>query len=180
MDLFTYILTTCIGFSGLFVGILISRYAIEEVDIFKKHIPFLQMVLLLLGFLVTFIYVPFNISLLIFLLSFAFIYLFWNKRDINTLDYVVFSILFILSSVNLEAHFYMTAIIFVFGILSGTLFFVLHTYPKKHKKHIAHHRHTGHNMDFDELSYAMFKKYFFFLIISILGYIISSIFVSLL
>lgn len=180
MELFTYLLTGIIAFIGLFIGLLITKYSLDEVNSFKKYIPFLQMMLIMLGFLVMFIYINFTLASVIFILSFAFIFLFWKKRDINTLDYVIFSILFFIASYNINAHYYMTAIIFVFGILSGTLFFVLHTYPKKHVKNHGHHKHSGKNLDFDELSKELFNKYFFFLILIIINYIIGFIFTLIL
>lgn len=177
MDFFTYTLTALVGFLGLFVGLIFAKFSPNEVHNFKKYIPDIQLILLALSFVIFFIYFPFAIASLIFILSFSFIFLFWQKRDINTLDYIIFSILFAIGSLDYRVHYYLTAIIFVFGLIAGTLFYVLHDKPHMH--HVmtrGHHKHSGKQLTFDEMSGILFKKYVFFMILCIFNYIVAHLF----
>ena len=173
MDFITYTISAFIAFSGIFIGLLLAKTAPDEVHSFKKYIPSSQLILTIVSFLILFLYIDFLISGLVFILSFAFIFLFWQKRDINVLDYIVFSIIIVIASTNLTAHYYFTSVLFVFGVLSGSLFYVLHDKPTKKK--ILHHKHSGKQLTFNEMSLLLFRKYLFFFIFAIVNFIIAQI-----
>jgi hypothetical protein len=177
MDFITYTLTAFVGFIGLFVGLLFAKFSPNEVHNLKKYIPDIQLALTSLAFIIFFIYFPFAIASLIFILSFSFIFLFWQKRDINTLDYIVFSILFAIGSLDFRVHYYLTAVIFIFGLFAGTLFYVLHDKPEKHRlMKRGHHIHSGEQLDFDQMSVILFRKYLFFFILCVVNYLIANLF----
>lgn len=176
MDFFTYSLTSLIAFLGLFIGLLLANFSEDEVHAFKKYIPFMQLMMIVLVFANIFMHFPIIIAGFMLILSFAFIYLFWHRRDINLLDYMVFSVLFVITSVNVQAHYLMTAIIFTFGILSGALFFSLHREDgKKKKKHIGHHKHSGKHIEFNIISNMLCKKYLFFFILTLVNFIVAEV-----
>jgi hypothetical protein len=178
VDFFTYSLTVILAFMGLLTGVYFANTSPDEAHAMKKYIPSLQLLTIILAYVVLFVYFDFVLSSLIFFLSFAFIYLYWHKRDINTIDYVVFASLLVISSINKSAHYYMTAIVFVFGILAGILYFVLHTSPKKHISH-GHHKHSGEDLTFEQMSSHVLKKYGFFVLLSIFAYIFANMFCGL-
>ena len=174
MDYFTYSITAFITFIGIFMGLMLAKASPDEAHAFKKYIPSLQLLCLILSQVLLFIYFPFIIAGLIFILSFTFMFLFWRKRDINLLDYIVFSGVFIISSLNYSAHFYMTAIIFAFGILAGILFYVLHDKPKQHKVTYGYHKHSGKQLEFNEMSILAFKRYLFFFLLCIFNLVLAN------
>lgn len=176
MDVFTFTLTLFVAFLGLLVGGFLAHNSEDEVHKFKKFIPFIQLLLFVLIFVVFFAFIPFFVALMILILSFAFIYLFWRKKNINTLDYIVFAVLFALSSLNFQYQLYMTIILFAFGIFSGALFYVLHTRPNHKHPNVSYHKHSGKNLELGHLLYALFHHYYFFLIVSFSAYLISQIF----
>ena len=162
MDIFTFSLTALISFMGLFFGGILSYWSKDEVHQLKSSIPTMQMILFVL------------------ILSFGFIYIFWHRADLNVLDYILFGVLFTTSSLYYNAHFYITAIITFFGILSGALFYAMHTKPSgvmKNKKelHIKHHKHSGKHLHIDDLLTSLFYKYYFYPIIAIASYIVAHI-----
>ncbi|MGE0792854.1 MAG: hypothetical protein AB7V77_01585 [Candidatus Woesearchaeota archaeon] len=176
MDFFSYIITTFVAFVGLFLGLLLAKISPDEAHEFKKYIPCMQLFLMVMLYLVLFKYLPTTIAVLFTILSFLFIFMFWRKRDINTLDYIIFSVVFVLTSTNNTAHYYVTAIIFSFGLLAGTLFYVLHDKPKLHKINHGHHKHSGKQLTFIEMSNELFYKYLFFVIFALVNLIIALIF----
>lgn len=179
MDVFTFTLTLLVSFLGLLVGGFLAHNSEDEVHKFKKFLPFIQLLLFVLVFVVFFVSLPFFVALMILILSFAFIYLFWHKKNINTLDYIVFAVLFALSSLNFVYHLYMTLILFAFGIFSGALYYVLHTKPNHKTPNVSYHKHSGKHLEIGELLYSLFNHYYFFLIVSFLAYLVSQIGVSI-
>lgn len=185
MDIFTFVATLLIAFIGIFLGGVLSYWSRDEIHKYKHTIPYVQMVLFVLLFVSIFTYFPFPIALILLVLSFAFIYFFWHKMHLNVLDYIVLGLLFVITSLTAEAHFYATTIITLFGISSGALFYVLHTKPSglmKNKKtlHIWHHKHSNKHLHIDDILTALFYKYYFFPIIAICSYIIAEIMAVLL
>ncbi len=180
MDFFTFLATLILSFFGLFVGLVLSHYSEEELRDIKKYLPYLQLLIFVLVFLVFYWYLPFFIATSILVLSFAFIYLFWHRKKINTLDYIVFAILFALTSLNNYFHLYMTLLVFIFGLFSGSLFYVLHRRSEELTKHILHHKHSGKHLSFGHLSVKLFDYYYFFLIISLIAFLIANLFKYLL
>ena len=175
MDFFTYTLTALVAFIGLFVGLMFAKTSPDEAHYLKKYIPSLQLLLIILTYLLLFIYFPFYIAGSVFLLSFAFIYLYWRKRDINTIDYVVFATIFVITSLNITAHYYLTAIIFVFGLLAGILFYTLHDKPDLHLVTYGGHKHSGKQLSFDAMSSYLLKKYSFFFFLALIAYVVANL-----
>ena len=176
MDIYTFVGTSLLAFLGLFVGLVLSHYSEEEVQSFKKYIPFIQLSIFVLMFLLLFWYLPFFIASSILVLSFAFIYLYWHRKNLNVLDYIIISVLFALTSLSKNFQMYMTLLTFLFGIFSGSLFYVLHRRHTKEPKHILHHKHSGRHLSFGQLSIELFNHYYFFLIISFVAYLLANLF----
>ena len=175
MDVFTFALTLIVSFLGLLVGGFLAYNSEEEVHEFKRFLPFIQLLLFVLIFVVFFVFMPFFVASMMLILSFAFIYLFWHKKNINTLDYIVFAVLFALSSLSFQYHLYTTVILFAFGIFSGALFYVLHTKPNHKHPNVSHHKHSGKDLELGHLLYGLFHHYYFFLIVSFSAYLVSQI-----
>jgi len=108
MDIFTFTTTIIIAFLGLLTGSIISYYSEEEIKSFKKYIPFAQLIIFTMIFVTIFIYIPFFIASSLMVLSFAFIFLFWHKQNLNILDYMVFGVIIALTSINAELQIYIT------------------------------------------------------------------------
>jgi len=182
LSLYAFLLTTLIAFLGLFVGAVLTHYTKNEVHQFKRFLPLFQYICLILVFLLFFIYFPLFVALMILILSFLFIFFFWRKKDINFLDYVVLSILFAFSSIQTQVNVYMSLIIFLFGLFSGALFYVLHSKAKKgygtkhaHVLNIQHYKHSGKELSYGEILITLFNKYYFFIVLSIASYAIAQI-----
>ncbi|MGM5481565.1 MAG: hypothetical protein ACQESE_04095 [Nanobdellota archaeon] len=180
MDPFTYFMTVLLAFFGIFLGGVLSYWSKDEVHEMKDKIPFFQMIIFVLVFIAMFAYLPFFIVLSLMVLGFGFIYIFWHKNDLNILDYIVFGSLFVITSLSTQAHYYITAAITFFGILSGALFYALHTKPtgniktkKDEELHILHHKHSGKHLHIGDLLNSLFYKYYFFPILAIISYIVA-------
>jgi len=173
MDIFTFVASLLLAFVGLFVGTVLAHYSEEEVHYIKKYLPFLQMMTFMLIFVLIYWYLPFFIASSLLILSFAFIYLFWHRKNINLLDYIVLAVLFSLTSLEPHFHLYMTTLVFIFGIFSGALFYVLHRKHHSKPRDILHHKHSGKHLSFGHLSVKLFDHYFFFLIISFVSYLLA-------
>ncbi|MFW5865590.1 MAG: hypothetical protein ACOCU6_00675 [Nanoarchaeota archaeon] len=182
MDIFTYAATLLIAHVGLFLGGMLAYWSKDEVHEFKSKIPYFQMILFILFFVSIFAHFPFTIALLLMILSFAFIYIFWHKTSLNTLDYIVFGTLFVITSLSYQAHFYSTIIMTAFGILSGALYYALHTKPSgeilkstKNDLHVWHHKHSNNHLHIDEILSSLFYRYYFFPIIALTGFVIAEL-----
>lgn len=179
MDFLTYLLTAFISLMGVVVGVMLANSAPEEVHQIKKYFTLIQLFAIVLLFFVLFSFFPFVIVCALLILTFGFFKLFWHKQDINFLDYVVFGSVFPLTSLVVVAHFYITIILFIFGVFSGALFYVLHTHPKKKKhqiKKVSHHAHKGRHHTYDELLSKLSSSYLFFLVLTIASYVIARLF----
>ncbi|MCA9477706.1 MAG: hypothetical protein KC535_00990 [Nanoarchaeota archaeon] len=171
MDLFTFIVTVFVSFLGILFGAVLTHHTRDEVFEMRKLIPFLQFAILVAVFVVLFLFFPFTIVSALLVLSFGFIYIFWRKNNLNFLDYIVLSMILVISSVNPKAHLYVTLFAFIFGILSGSLFYVMNTKHKKHQvKKLAHHRHTGKHLDFHSMTSSLFYTYKFFFFLAIIAF----------
>lgn len=182
LSLYVFLLTTLLAFVGLFVGAVLTHYTKNEVHQFKRFLPLFQYICLILIFLVFFIYFPLFVALMILILSFLFIFFFWRKKDINFLDYVVLSILFAFSSIQIQVNVYLSLIIFLFGLFSGALFYVLHSKAKKgygtkhaHILHVQYYKHSGKELSYGEILTRLFNKYYFFIVLSIASYAVAQI-----
>jgi hypothetical protein len=179
MDVFSFSISTVIAFLGLLLGSVLAHTAPDETHQFKHYLPFLQLLIFVLVFVLLFVYFPFFVALALFMLSFAFIFIFWHKKSLNLLDYIVLGALFALTSLVLQMHWYMTFLVFLFGVFTGALYYALHTkaHNKKHqKKKIAFHKHSGRHLSFGVISQSLLHDYVFFVIIAFLTYFSANIF----
>lgn len=175
MDFFTFLLTAIIAFFGLLTGAVLSHYSHDEVHAFKKYLPMLQLACFILAFIILYTMLPFVIASALLVLTFAFIYFFWRKKNLNVLDYIALAILFALTTINLSSHLYMTTIIFAFGVFSGALYYVLHTKPPKKakEKNVSHHKHRGHH-EFGHLVKKLLNHYSFFLVLTLVTWLVAN------
>lgn len=191
MNLIPYLVSVLISFIGVMAGIFISKNIPETAHYVKKYFPMVQMISLVLLFFVLYSFFPFFIVTLILVLSFAFIRFFWEKQDVNLLDYIVFGVIFPFSSIIVFAQIYVTTLFFFFGIFSGALFFVLHTEPEKLKikkstkkykkiikasKDVAYHKHKGRHHTSQEIFSKALQVYSIFIIVAIVSYVASRLF----
>lgn len=178
MDIFTFVLTILVSFLGILFGAVLTHHTKEEVLDMKKYIPFLQFAVLVGVFIVMYLFFPFEIASALLLLSFGFIYFFWNKNSLNFLDYIVLSMILVISSLKPQAHMYITLFAFVFGILSGALFYVMNfIHPKKKVKKLAHHKHSGNHFDIHTMTSTLFYTYKFFFFLAIVTYVAAQVIV---
>ncbi len=176
VDVFTFLFSLIIAFSGLLFGLFLSKQADDEVHHYRQFIPFIQLLLFSLFFVLLFIYIPFTYAFVLLLLSFVFLFIFWHKLHINILDYLIFAPLFALSTLLPEFHLYATLVLFLFGIFSGALYYVLHrNHPKKKSSKISFHTHSKKHLSFDQLAEYMFSHYVFFLGISFATYVLAQV-----
>lgn len=167
MDVFTFALSVVIAFLGLLAGCVLAKYSHDEVHQFRKSIHTAQLLVLVLLFVLFFVYFPFWVALAILVLSFSFILLFWHRKDMNLLDYVVLGVLFGLTSVDAQLHLYMTLLVFLFGLFTGSLHYVLHTKHHNHPvKKVGIHNHSGKHFSFNMLTEKLFQDYYFFVILT--------------
>ncbi len=176
MNFFTFILTAVIAFFGLLLGGVLAHYSRNEAHAFKKYLPVMQLLCFVLAFAVLFSHLPFVIAVALLVLTFAFIYFFWRKKNINVLDYIAFAILFAFTTLSMESHLYMTVILFAFGIFSGSLYYVLHTKsPNKTKqRNVSYHHHRGHH-EFGHLISKMLNHYAFFLLLTVITWAVINL-----
>jgi len=179
MDFITYTLSVLIAFLGILAGSYLANFAPEEVHSIKKYLPLAQMLAIVLLFFIIFSFFPFFIATTLLILTFSFLRLFWHKQNVNVLDYSVFGVIFPLTSLVIVAHYYVTILLFIFGLFSGALFYVLHTKSKKKTDfNVAHHKHRGRVYSHDEILVKLFGTYVFFFLLSISSYLVSTLFLS--
>lgn len=177
MDFITYFLSALVSLFGVLAGSYLANSAPQEVHNLKKYFPLAQMLSLVLLFFVLYTFFPFFIVTAILILTFTFLRFFWHRQNVNILDYTIFGIIFPLSSLIMVAHYYITLIVFIFGIFSGALFYVLHTHPKKKThKHVAYHKHRGRHHTHEEILLKLFSSYSFFLLLSLTSYLVANLF----
>ena len=178
MDFFTFLISAVIAFLGLLTGSALAHAAPDETHQFKHYFPFLQLLTFALIFVLLFVYFPFWIALALFVLSFVFILLFLHRKNLNLLYYIVLGTLFALTSLVPQMHWYMTLLVFLFGVFTGALYYALHTkaHKKKHRsKKIAFHKHTGVHWNFGLISRTLFNDYVFFVVIAFVAYFTSEL-----
>lgn len=184
MNIYLYAFSALIAFLGLCIGGLFSTLLQRKLHSFKLFLPFFQLLLLLATFLLLYTSFPFLIVTAVFLFTFIFIWAFWQHKDHNVLDYIIFAILFVMTSLHALTHYYMTIILFTFGIFTGGLFYSLHTKPQKLKgkkqltenQHdIMHHKHAGKHHTHHVIMQKLFAKYFFFLPLTLTAYLVAQL-----
>lgn len=175
-----FLSSVLISFLGLPIGIILASFAPDEVHFLKKSLIPLQLILLGLLFLLFFWFFPFFIGSVFLLLSFAFIYLFWHRLDHNVLDYIVLSFLLVLLSLQTQVLLFATILIFLFGLVTGFLFYVLHTKdPTKTSiikySSVRHHKHSLEHLSLFNIFKRILKKYNFYLYLSVITFIVANI-----
>lgn len=161
---------------GILFGAVLTHHTKDEVLEIKKAIPFLQFAVLVAVFLILYFFFPFEIVTILLVLSFGFIYFFWHKNNFNFLDYIVLSMVLVISSINPKAHIYVTFFVFIFGVLSGSLFYVLNIKHKTKKtSKLAHHKHSGNNFSMSKITSKLFYTYKFFFFLSIVAFLTARI-----
>jgi len=123
MDLINYSLTALISFFGLGVGIALAFIAPEEMKDGKKYFIHLQNVLLTLMFFAVLAFDNISIFLISLFSVIFFIFVYYLNRDssIRYLDYAALGVLFFFSSSNLSLFLLNSALIFLYGMPSGSL-----------------------------------------------------------
>jgi len=184
MDFLIYIFSALIAFLGLLIGGLFSHTIREELHKVKHFLPFLQLLAIIFTFLLLYSVFPLLIVTVLFLLTFVFIWSFWSKKDHNVLDYIFFGIIFVITSLQPVIHYYMTLILFIFSFFAGGLFYSLHTKPQKKKgrkkikdehPHVAHYKHSGKHHEHAVIMRKLFAKYFFFIPLTIVSWLIAQL-----
>ncbi|MCF7799073.1 hypothetical protein K9M74_04155 [Candidatus Woesearchaeota archaeon] len=184
MDILTYLFTVLLAFLGLLLGGLFSELIREKLHQVKHFLPFLQLLSIIISFLLLFAVFPLLIVIMLLFLTFVFIWMFWEKKDHNVLDYIFFALIFVMTSLVPVLHYYMTLILFIFGFFAGGLFYSLHTKPQKKKKgkkvkdvhpHVAHHRHSGKHYPHNVIMQELLLRYFFFIPLTLAAYLIAQV-----
>jgi hypothetical protein len=177
MDIFTFAITIIVSFIGILFGAILTHHTKDEILSIKQNLPTIQFSILVIVFLVMFFYFPFMIALALLVLSFGFTYFFWKKNVYNFLDYIVLAMVLVISSTNPQAHMYITLLSFIFGIFSGSLFYIMHTNHKKHRiKKLAHHKHSGKDLTLSGVSHYLYKLYRFFFFLALVAFAFAHIF----
>lgn len=125
MNLLNYFLAAIISYFGLFVGFILAIIAKEELKQGKKYFIFLQKIILLLIFIFLLIFIKLNYLLVLLILIFILIYILKNylKKQFNELSYIyiILSIIFYISSKELNLFVIESSLIFLYGLPTGTL-----------------------------------------------------------
>lgn len=123
MNLLNYSLAAIISYLGLFAGFILASMAKEELKAGKKYFIFLQKIILLLIFIFLLIYIDLNYIMVLLILFFIAIYTLKRKKEFNELPYIyiVLSIIFYLSSKNLDLFVIESSLIFLYGLPTGSL-----------------------------------------------------------
>ncbi len=176
-QIITYISLVLVSFLGLPIGLALAGFAPDEAHKYRNLFIPLQMIFLILFFTIAIIYLPLFVSSAIILLSFGFLYLFWHKMSHNVLDYIVFSVVLVLFSFSASAMLYATIVLFLFGLVSGFLFYVLHTKDPISKKqsHVAVHKHSGKHLPFEKIFSKLIRKYTYIPILALIVFITSNL-----
>ena len=178
-NLILFLSSILISFLGLPLGVILASFSPDEVHSFKKYLVPLQLLFLGFLFLLFFWLFPFFVGVSFLLLSFGFLYFFWHKLDHNVLDFIVISFLLVLLSLEIGALLFATVIIFLFSLVTGFLFYVLHTKdPNKNSliklSSVHHHKHSLKHLSLFEIFKLVFRKYNFYLYLPILTFIIAN------
>lgn len=123
MNLLNYSLAAIISYLGLFVGFILAITAKEELKAGRKYFIFLQKIILLLIFVFLLIFVKLNYLLVLLILVFIVIYISKRKKEFNELPYIyiILSIIFYISSKELNLFVIESSLIFLYGLPTGTL-----------------------------------------------------------
>lgn len=121
MELINYILTIIISFLGFPLGILLAKISPEEIKTGKKYFKIIQTTLLI--FILFFLLDFFKLNLFITILVTSFVFLlsfYWSKNK-SFLFYLLFPLVIYFSKINLKLFALQASLIFVFGLVTGSL-----------------------------------------------------------
>lgn len=135
MQFINYFFASLISFSGLFIGIILMNIAPEEKKTLEKYFSFLRKIFLLLIFIFLFFYYynnyfNFVFVIIVFLLSLFFEFKIKNLLKKSAISYVILSILFFLSSKNINLFVIVSSLILLYGLPTASL-----TYNRKEKNY---------------------------------------------
>jgi hypothetical protein len=173
----TYIFLVIVAFLGLPIGLSLAGFAPDEAHKYRSYFIPLQLFFIILFFTVAIVFFPLFVSLSMIILSFSFLFLFWRKMNHNVLDYIVFSVLFLLFSLSTTSLMYASFVVFLFGLVSGFLYFVLHTKdPLSKKKYSVNiHKHSGKHLSFEKMFSNLLRQYLFFPLIALIVFLMGQI-----
>ena len=125
MNFLNYSLTALICYIGLFVGFFLAIIAKEELKAGKKYFLFLQKIILLLIFVFLLVFIKLNYILVLLILGLIVVYVaknyFKDKIDDVFYFYIILSIIFYLSSKELNLFIIESSLIFLYGLPTGSL-----------------------------------------------------------
>jgi len=121
MDLITYISASVIAYLGLVSGLLLAYSNLDELKPGRKYFILIQKMILAAIIILAFCMLPAFNSVLLSVLAFAVAtFVFFAELPL-AVTYFVLGAAFYLSSINNSSFAAMAALIFLFGIPSGTL-----------------------------------------------------------
>jgi len=125
MNILNYSLTALVLYIGLFMGFILVLMAKEEIKPGKKYFLFLQKAILSLIFILLVVFLGLNYIVILLLLACIIIYITKNylKKEFNDViyTYILLSVIFYLSSKNLNLFIIESSLIFLYGLPTGTL-----------------------------------------------------------
>ena len=123
MNLLNYSLAALASYIGSFIGFILALMAKEEIKPGKKYFLFLQNAVLSIVFIVLFIFLGLNYIVILLLLACIIIYITKKKKEFNDTiyTYILLSVIFYLSSKNINLFIIEDSLIFIYGLPTGTL-----------------------------------------------------------
>jgi hypothetical protein len=123
MNILNYSLTALASYIGLFMGFILALIAKEEIKPGKKYFLFLQKAILSAIFIILFIFLDLNYIAILLLLACIIIYITKKKKEFNDTiyTYILLSVIFYLSSRNINLFIIEAPLIFFYGLPTGTL-----------------------------------------------------------
>lgn len=123
MEIINYVLSVIVVFLGLIIGIIIAKYTKEELQTGKKYFTLLQKLFLFIISLLLLFFFKLNIIYIIILSILFIIFLFFIKLKKNIIMYNLLAIVLFISSSKEIYFIYISSLIFLYGIPTGTLFY---------------------------------------------------------
>lgn len=158
MDPLNFYLALCISFLGVPTGIFIANYTKEEFGDIERFITLTKLFLTLAIFIITFIVLKMNLAIAFIFLGLITITLFHVKIS-DVVYFSIFAVIFYASSANQYLMFVNAFLIFVLGMISGTLIYI------SNKRGI-----------FKDLLIKSFRDYIFYILISTVFYVSHFVF----
>ncbi|MBW2987798.1 hypothetical protein KY336_04575 [Candidatus Woesearchaeota archaeon] len=120
--IYIFIISSVIAFLGLAGGVIASRSNKQELKPGKNYFILIQKILFLAIFIASVIYFDLNIILSFIIIAIAFLFCFLrNLQKFSIIIYILLGIILFLSSRIKQLFFLNCALIFLFGIPTGTM-----------------------------------------------------------